>query len=111
MTRVGGYKLVWFVPEGALDATRDAVFRAGAGRIGDYQRCSWYAAGTGTFLGGEGTDPAIGQAGREERVAELRVETVVPADRAREVIAALLDAHPYEEVAYDLYPLAALDGP
>jgi hypothetical protein len=101
-----GYKLVWFVPREALDATRAAVFAAGAGRIGDYERCSWYTAGTGTFLGGEGTDPAVGQAGVEERVAELRVETVVPAEGAREVVAALLAAHPYEEVAYDLYPLA-----
>ncbi len=105
-----GYKLVWFVPREALEATRDAVFRAGAGRIGDYERCSWYAAGTGTFLGGEGTDPSVGEAGREERVAELRVETVVPADRARAVVAALLEAHPYEEVAYDLYPLVDVDG-
>ncbi len=52
------HKLVWFVPESALDATRDAVFAAGAGRIGAYERCSWYAAGTGTFQGGEGTAPA-----------------------------------------------------
>jgi hypothetical protein len=100
------YKLVWFVPEEALDATRDAVFSAGAGRIGDYERCSWYAAGTGTFLGGEGTSPSIGEVGREERVAELRVETVVPADRLDEVVDALLAAHPYEEVAHDVYPLA-----
>jgi hypothetical protein len=106
VTREGGYKLVWFVPEGALDATRDAVFRAGGGRIGDYERCSWYTAGTGTFLGGAGTDPTIGEAGREERVAELRVETVVPKDRVREAVEALVASHPYEEVAYDLYPLA-----
>jgi hypothetical protein len=103
------YKLVWFVPEEALDATRAAVFEAGAGRIGDYDRCSWYTAGTGTFRGGEGTDPTLGEPGREERVGELRVETVVPAERAREVVAALLEAHPYEEVAFDLYPLAGLD--
>jgi hypothetical protein len=101
-----GYKLVWFVPEEALDATRDAVFAAGAGRIGDYHRCSWYAAGTGTFLGGEGTDPHVGTSGREERVPELRVETVVPSDRREAVVGALLAAHPYEEPAYDLYPLA-----
>jgi hypothetical protein len=93
----GSFKLVWFVPEEALDASRDAVFAAGAGRIGDYERCSWYASGTGTFLGGGSTAPTIGERGREERVQELRVETVV---------AALLEAHPYEEVAYDLYPLA-----
>jgi hypothetical protein len=98
-------KLVWFVPEDALDATRDAVFEAGAGRIGGYERCSWYAAGTGTFLGGEGTSPALGERGREERVAELRVETLVPAERVADVVAALRRAHPYEEPAYDVYPL------
>ena len=103
------HKLVWFVPEEALDVTRDAVFAAGAGRIGNYTRCSWYAAGTGTFQGEEGSDPTIGEAGREERTPELRVETVVPADRAGEVVAALLAAHPYEEVAFDLYPLAELE--
>lgn len=102
------YKLVWFVPREALDATRDAVFAAGAGRIGDYARCSWYAAGTGTFLAGEGADPSVGQVGVEERVAELRVETVVPVERAADVVRALRDAHPYEEVAFDLYPLVEL---
>ena len=100
------HKLVWFVPEEALDATRAAVFAAGAGRIGDYERCSWYTAGTGTFLGGEGTSPATGEPGREERTPELRVETVVASDRVEPVVAALIAAHPYEEVAYDLYPLA-----
>lgn len=98
-------KLVWFVPAEALDATRNAVFGAGAGAIGGYERCSWYAQGTGTFLGGEGTQPALGEAGREERVAELRVETVVPDERVPAVVAALRAAHPYEEPAFDLYPL------
>jgi hypothetical protein len=99
-------KLVVFVPQNALDRVRDALFAAGAGRIGDYERCSWYTAGTGTFLGGEGADPAIGEAGREERVPELRLETVFPADRQREVLAALRNAHPYEEPAFDVYELA-----
>ena len=99
------HKLVWFVPEEALDATRDAVFSAGAGRIGDYERCSWYTAGTGTFLGGEGTEPTIGAAGREERTPELRVETVFPEERQGEVVEALRRAHPYEEPAFDVYPL------
>ena len=103
------HKLVWFVPREALGATRDAVFAAGAGVLGNYTRCSWYAAGTGTFLGGEGSEPSVGEPGREERTAELRVETVVPADRADEVVRALLDAHPYEQVAYDLYPLVDPD--
>ena len=103
------HKLVWFVPEEALEQTRDAVFRAGAGRIGGYERCSWYARGEGTFFGGTESDPAIGERGREERVAEFRVETVVPAERARDVVAALIAAHPYEEVAFDLYPLVTLE--
>jgi hypothetical protein len=94
------------VPEESLDATRSAVFEAGAGRIGEYERCSWYAAGTGTFLGGEETDPAVGERGVEERVAELRVETVVPDEALAGVVAALRAAHPYEEPAFDLYPLA-----
>jgi hypothetical protein len=98
-------KLVVFVPESALDAVRDALFAAGAGRIGDYERCSWYTAGTGTFLGGETTDPSIGEAGREERVPELRLETVFPAERQPDVVAALRAAHPYEEPAFDVYEL------
>ncbi|HET8969379.1 MAG TPA: hypothetical protein VFN06_08120 [Gaiellaceae bacterium] len=96
---------MWFVPEDALDVTRDAVFAAGGGRIGDYTRCSWYTAGTGTFVGAESTTPALGESGREERVAELRVETVVPEGRVREAVVALRLAHPYEEPAYDVYPL------
>jgi hypothetical protein len=98
-------KLVVFVPPEALERVRHALFEAGAGRIGDYQRCSWYAEGTGTFLGGEGTSPAIGEKGREERVAEIRLETVFPAERHAEVVAALRRAHPYEEPAFDVYPL------
>ena len=98
-------KLVVFVPDEALDAVRDALFRAGAGRIGDYERCSWYAAGTGTFLAGDATSPSVGERGREERVAELRLETVYPADSEAEVVAALRRAHPYEEPAFDLYEL------
>jgi hypothetical protein len=98
-------KLVVFVPEDALDALRDALFAAGAGRIGDYERCSWYTAGTGTFLGGEGTAPAVGAAGVEERVPEYRLETVYPAAAHEAVVAALRAAHPYEEPAFDVYPL------
>jgi hypothetical protein len=101
----GKRKLVVFVPEEALDAVRDALFAAGAGRIGRYERCSWYTDGTGTFKGGEGTSPTVGESGREERVPELRLETVFPEERHEEVIAALRRAHPYEEPAFDVYPL------
>jgi hypothetical protein len=84
---------------------RTALFEAGAGRIGNYEHCSWYTQGTGTFLGGEGTNPSLGEAGREQRVAELRLETVFPEESQDDVIAALRRAHPYEEPAFDVYAL------
>jgi hypothetical protein len=96
-------KLVVFVPPESLDAVREALFAAGAGRIGDYERCSWYAEGTGTFLGGEASAPTVGERGAEEHVAELRLETVFPANRHAEVVAAMRAAHLYEEPAYDVY--------
>ncbi len=98
-------KLVVFVPPESLDAVRDALFEAGAGRIGEYERCSWYTEGTGTFFGRAGSDPTIGERGREERVLELRLETVYPADREDDVVRALRASHPYEEPAFDLYSL------
>ena len=101
----GRLKLVYFVPEDSLHTTRDAVFAAGGGRIGNYERCSWYTRGTGTFLAGEGADPAIGRVGEEEHVEECRVELVVPEEHLRAAVDALREAHPYEEVAFDVYPL------
>jgi hypothetical protein len=98
-------KLVVFVPPDALDVVRDAVFAAGAGRIGAYERCSWYTLGTGTFRPLEGADPTIGEIGREEHVDEARLETVFPEDRHEDVVAALRAAHPYEEPAFDVYAL------
>jgi hypothetical protein len=100
-------KLVVFVPAVALDAVRDAIFAAGAGGIGAYERCSRYTEGTGTFFGGESTDPAIGRGGVEERVAELRLETVFPVERHDEIVSALRAAHPYEEPAFDVYELVS----
>jgi hypothetical protein len=98
-------KLVVFLPREALDNVRTALFEAGAGRIGKYEHCSWYAAGTGTFLAGEGTEPSVGQRGKEQRVSELRLETVFPEELQDEVVAALRRTHPYEEPAFDIYPL------
>ncbi len=99
-------KLVVFVPAEALEAVRDALFGAGAGRIGKYERCSRYTPGIGTFLAGEGASPAIGERGREAHVHELRLETVYSVEHEQEVLAALRAVHPYEEPAFDLYPLA-----
>ncbi|MBA3365038.1 MAG: hypothetical protein H0U03_04525 [Actinobacteria bacterium] len=98
-------KLVVFVPREALADVRAALFAAGAGRIGDYERCSWYTEGTGTFLAGEHTSPNVGARGREERVSELRLETVYPVELEADVVRALRKAHPYEEPAFDLYAL------
>ena len=98
-------KLVVYVPKEALDVVRAALFEAGAGRIGEYEHCSWYTVGTGTFLGGAETAPNVGEPGREERVAEYRLETVFPAELHDQVIAALRRTHPYEEPAFDVYEL------
>src|SRR3954453_13076890 len=86
---IGNRKLVVFVPPEALDAVRDAVFAAGAGRIGDYERCSWQTSGFGTFRALPGANPTIGGVGEEERVAEVRLETIFPAESHDDVIAAL----------------------
>ncbi len=101
------YKLVTFVPEEAVAQVSEAIFRAGAGRIGRYTSCSFRTKGTGTFFGEEGTRPVVGAAQRFEEVSELRLETVVPVARAAEVVRALRESHPYEEPAFDLVRLAA----
>lgn len=98
-------KLVVFVPESHQEQIRSAMFAAGAGWIGHYSHCSFNIAGTGTFKPQEGTDPFIGKAGKLEQVDEIRIETVVPESVERKVVQAMLKAHPYEEVAYDLYPM------
>jgi dinuclear metal center YbgI/SA1388 family protein len=100
------YKLVTFVPVEHAEAVSQAVFSAGAGRIGKYSSCSFRALGTGTFFGEDGTTPAVGESGRLEQAPELRLETVVPIARVQAVVRALRAAHPYEEPAFDLVRLA-----
>jgi dinuclear metal center YbgI/SA1388 family protein len=99
-------KLAVFVPKGHEDAVRDALAKAGAGHIGNYSHCTFQAPGTGTFLPLAGTNPFIGEQGRLEYAEELRLETIIPESGVRKAVQAMLGAHPYEEVAYDLYPLA-----
>jgi dinuclear metal center YbgI/SA1388 family protein len=100
------YKLVVFVPEEALAKVSEALFAEGAGRIGKYSSCSFRTPGTGTFFGGEGTNPAVGRSGRLETAQEARLETVVPISMVDPVIRALRKSHPYEEPAFDLLQLA-----
>jgi len=99
-------KLVVFVPAGHLVEVQRALGEAGAGWIGNYSHCSFRTLGTGAFLPLAGAAPFIGQAGVLEEVEEYRLETIVPQNILPKVIKAMLKAHPYEEVAYDLYPLA-----
>jgi dinuclear metal center YbgI/SA1388 family protein len=98
-------KLVVFVPATHHEQVRMAIGNAGAGWIGNYSHCTFNTPGEGTFIPQEGTDPYIGEQGKLERVQEIRLETVVLEKIQDQVIAAMLAAHPYEEVAYDLYPL------
>jgi dinuclear metal center YbgI/SA1388 family protein len=99
------FKLVVFVPEESLEPVSRALFNAGVGRIGEYSECSFRTTGTGTFFGSDAASPAVGQKGRREEVAEYRLELLCPHDRLAAVSAALRRAHPYEEPAFDIYPL------
>jgi dinuclear metal center YbgI/SA1388 family protein len=103
-------KVVVFVPEQDLQPVMDSLFAAGAGRIGQYRECSFCLAGTGTFYGTESTNPAVGQRGRREQVAELRLEVVCPEAAVPAVVAAARRAHSYEEAAIDVYPLRPHSG-
>jgi dinuclear metal center YbgI/SA1388 family protein len=98
-------KLVVFVPTDHAEKVRQAIFAAGAGEIGNYDSCSYNIEGQGSFRGGEGTDPFVGEKGQLHFEKETRIETVFPAHVKGRVITAMLQAHPYEEVAYDIYPL------
>ena len=98
-------KLVTFVPMAQADEVRQALFEAGCGCIGGYDACSYNIAGEGTFRAGKGCNPFCGNVGELHREAEVRIETVLPAYLKGKVVRALLEAHPYEEPAYDLYPL------
>jgi dinuclear metal center YbgI/SA1388 family protein len=97
-------KIVTYLPRTDVDRVADAMVEAGAGTIGKYDHCSFRVEGTGTFRGNEATSPRVGTKGVLERVQEVRLEMVVHSWDVDRVVAALLKAHPYEEVAYEIYP-------
>jgi dinuclear metal center YbgI/SA1388 family protein len=99
-------KIAVFVPREDRDRVLDAMATAGAGALGDYDRCAFWTEGTGTFRPLPGANPHIGTVGSPEKVNEVRLEMIVPEPKIRAVVAAMKTAHPYEEVAYDVYPLA-----
>lgn len=98
-------KIVVFVPKSHTDIVRQAMGDAGAGKIGNYSHCSYSVDGIGRFLPMEGARPAIGEVGKPEEVQEERIEGVCDKAKAKEVISAIRKVHPYEEVAFDIYPL------
>jgi dinuclear metal center YbgI/SA1388 family protein len=100
------FKLAVYVPRGYEERVASALFEAGAGTVGDYDRCSFRVNGTGTFRSGQDCRPFIGQPGSMEQVAEVRIETVLTPEVQARAIQRMLKVHPYEEVAYDLVPLA-----
>lgn len=103
-------KLVVYAPAGYEDAVAEALFRGGAGQIGNYDGCSFRTRGTGTFRPGSGATPFVGEVGRTERVDEIRLETILPRDRIGRVVERMKKAHPYEEPAHDLIPLGNRRG-
>lgn len=98
-------KLVTFVPHNQAEEVRQAIFNAGAGHIGNYDSCSYNLKGEGTFRGDESTHPFSGEVGKLHTEPELRIETIAPSFLKNRIIKALIEAHPYEEPAYDIYPL------
>lgn len=101
------YKLCFYVPESHLEPVKQAIFDAGGGCIGDYEQCCWQVLGQGQFRPRAGAQPFIGTQGELEKVAEYRVELVCSDELIASAVAALKAAHPYEEPAYDVWPLAA----
>lgn len=99
------YKLVVYVPVSHADQVREAIGNVDGGKLGKYSFCSFTVRGTGRFKPEEGAHPYIGKVGELESVEEERIEVTINADVVENVVAAMKKAHPYEEVAYDLYPL------
>ncbi|WP_299202052.1 YqfO family protein [uncultured Amphritea sp.] len=102
------YKLAFFVPQENLESVKQAVFATGAGKIGNYENCCWQVKGFGQFRPLPGSNPHIGQQGALEQVEEWKVELVCEDHLIRAAVNALKLAHPYEEVAYDVWPLSDL---
>lgn len=98
-------KLVTFCPHDHVEKVREAIFKAGAGVIGNYDSCSYNIEGYGTFRGNEQTNPFVGTKGQLHKEPETRIETIYPVELEDKILGAMFSAHPYEEVAYDIYPL------
>ncbi|MDB5119148.1 MAG: Nif3-like dinuclear metal center hexameric protein [Sphingobacteriales bacterium] len=103
-------KLVTFCPVAHADSVRNSLFNAGAGNIGNYSECSFNVSGTGSFKAGEETNAFVGDKGQKHYEEEVRIETIYSVEMERQILVALHESHPYEEVAYDLYPISNTHG-
>lgn len=99
------YKLVFFVPDTHVNAVKEAIFAAGAGKVGDYECCAWQVLGQGQFRPLKGATPHIGEVGQLELVPEWRVEVVLPREKLAKVLHVMKEAHPYEHPAFDVIQL------
>ena len=102
-------KLIYYVPDSHLESTKQAIFSAGAGGIGNYEHCAWQVKGIGQFKPVKGADPYIGELGELEQVDEWRVETIVIEANAKAVAKALKASHPYEEPAFVFIQIIEVD--
>ncbi|MCU4707156.1 NGG1p interacting factor NIF3 [Acinetobacter pittii] len=102
-------KLIYYVPDSHLESTKQAIFSAGAGDIGNYEHCAWQVKGIGQFKPVKGADPYIGELGELEQVDEWRVETIVIEANAKAVAKALKASHPYEEPAFEFIQIIEID--
>jgi len=103
------YKVCFFVPETHVEAVKEALFAQGAGKIGDYDHCSWQTLGAGQFKPLQGSQPFLGNRGEITRLAEYKVEMVCAEKLIKSVVSALLLAHPYQEPAYEVYKILTVD--
>ena len=102
------YKLCVYVPENSVEKVKQALFNAGAGRIGNYDSCCWQTDGIGQFRPLENSNPAVGSIGQIEQVREVKIELVCADDLIKNAIKAMRDNHPYEEPAFDVWKLSDL---
>ncbi|HHD75183.1 MAG TPA: NGG1p interacting factor NIF3 [Nitratifractor sp.] len=103
------YQIYFYVPKESVESVKEAMFQAGAGRVGNYSHCSWQSLGEGQFKPEPGATPVIGALEKLERLAEYRVEMVCQEKHVKEVLQALLDSHPYEEVAYGVVKIMTIE--
>lgn len=103
------YKLCFFIPESHVEETKQALFNKGAGRIGQYDHCSWQVLGEGQFRPLEGSTPFLGAQDKIEKVIEFKVEMVCEDNVIAEVVKELISTHPYQEPAYEIYKMVDME--